>query len=90
MFFRVSIEEYSGCFEQLSAATGLTFCGELSAPNNKMPTLNPLYGPSKFALSVHVEDSSITSYMFRTAYQHLKGYQHFILNLFIVRASGLM
>jgi len=63
--------DYHGCFDQLSALIGLTFCGTLSYtwdPAAAKAALYPLHGPSKLSLTIENED--VTSYHFRVSYNN--------------------
>ena len=69
----VSRQEHGGCFDQLSPQIGLTFCGELSYPQEGFKALSPAYGPSKASLRIE-KDEDLTVYHFKTFLQ-TKGMQ---------------
>jgi len=68
--FSVKRQDHGGCFDQLSAMTGLTVCGEVSIPMEGFKVLSPAYGPSRASLRLEKDDESLTAYHFKAFYNN--------------------
>ncbi|XP_054290361.1 apolipophorins-like [Macrosteles quadrilineatus] len=68
--FDVKRQDHGGCFDQLSALTGLTVCGEVSLPMEGFKVLSPAYGPSRASLRLEKDDESLTAYHFKAFYNN--------------------
>lgn len=70
-------KEHGGCFDQLSAISGLTFCGEVSIPMEGFKILSPSYGPSKASIRLEKDDESLTAYHFKAFYNNKRKLSYF-------------
>ena len=71
--FNSKRSDNSGCFDQLSAVIGLTFCGEVSAPYEAGRPLYPFYGPVNVAVRIEKDDESLSTYHLKALYEHKEG-----------------
>nr|CAD7420595.1 unnamed protein product [Timema poppensis] len=61
------MNDYKGCFDQLSPLIGLTFCGEVGLPWEGLKQTGaffPLNGPGKLSVKIQTDDVSV--YHFRS------------------------
>ncbi|XP_059491190.1 apolipophorins [Neocloeon triangulifer] len=64
-------KQYYGCFDQLSPFIGVTFCGDLSFPNEGVPKKGPFFpldGPAEYYVLIKKDDPALTAYNINAQY----------------------